>query len=136
MVKSDAWKGLSANAVVKAGNLGEKVPAGADKHPVWAYGGLLGLQHRFVNAGAGYFARSEGEGDAKVKGNIVTVYSSGHWKATEGMSVHVIVRSDIYEPDKDTSNDERKLYIVGVGLKFFDDTLALVPNYQKESYKV
>jgi hypothetical protein len=146
LVSDEAWKGLSVNAVVKADNLGEKVAAGEAKNPVIIYGGLLGLKHEFVNFGAGYFARAAGEdneaaGTAKINGNVMTAYATGHYRATEGVTVHPLVRYDAYEPNtaNDTlsnRNDERTLIIVGVGLKFFDDKLALIPNYQKESYKV
>lgn len=135
LVSDEAWKGLSVNAVVKADNLGEKVGAGEAKNPVMIYGGLLGLQHEFVNFGAGYFTRAAGEGDDKVDGNVVTAYATGHWRATEGMTVHPLLRYDAYEPDKDTADDERTLLVGGVGVKFFDDQLALIPNYQTESYK-
>ncbi len=135
LVKNDAWKGVSVSAVAKAGNIGEKAPAGMDKTPVAAYGGLVALERTFVNFGAGYFLRSEGAGDGKISGNLMSVYATGHLRATEGMTVHPLVRYDAYEPDKDTSDDERTLIIGGVGLKFFDEKLALIPNYQKESYK-
>jgi hypothetical protein len=134
-VGNEDLSGLSVNAFVKADNLGEKVPAGADKNPVTVYGGLLGLQHEFVNFGAGYFMRSAGEGDNKVDGNVMTAYATGHFRASEGMTVHPLVRYDMYEPDADTSDDERTLIIGGVGMKFFDDKFALIPNYHTESYK-
>jgi hypothetical protein len=135
MVKNDIWRGVSVNAFVKADNLGEKVAAGEDKNPVMIYGGLLGLEHEFVNFGGGYFMRSAGEGDNKVDGNVMTAYATGHFRATEGMTVHPLVRYDMYEPDGDTSDDERTLIIGGIGLKFFGGKLALIPNYQTESYK-
>jgi len=140
LVSDETWKGLSVNAVVKADNLGEKVAAGEAKNPIMIYGGLLGLRHEFVNFGAGYFVKSKGEDNLaaateKVDGNLMTAYATGHFKATEGMTVHPLVRYDMYEPDKDTADDERTLLIGGVGFKFFDGALALIPNYQTESYK-
>jgi hypothetical protein len=140
LISNDAWKGISVNAFVKADNLGEKVAAGGAKNPVMLYGGLLGLEHEFVNFGAGYFMRSRGENNAtagtmKVTGNVMTAYATGHIRATEGMTVHPLVRYDMYDPDKDTSDDERTLIVGGVGFKFFDGALALIPNYQTESYK-
>lgn len=136
LVANDAWKGLSLNAVVKGDNLGEKVAAGEEKNAVTVYGGLLGLKHEFANVGGGYFARSAGAGDNKVDGNVMTAYATGHFQATEGMTVHPLARYDIIEPNKDQDDDERTLLIGGVGFKFFDDKLALIPNYQTESYKV
>jgi len=142
LVSSDAFKGLSVNAYVKADNLGEKVAAGEAKNPDIQYGGLVGLKHDFVNFGAGYFMRSEGEDNtavtpptSKVEGNLITAYATGHFRATEGMTINPLVRYDALEPDKDTSDDERTLLIGGVGFKFFDGALALIPNYQTESYK-
>ncbi len=145
LVSDEAWAGLSINAVAKLDNLGEKVAEGAAKDPVNIYGGLLGLKHEYVSFGGGYFMRSRGEdneaiGATKVEGNIMTAYATGHFRVSEGMTLHPLVRYDAYEPNKanDTplnSNDERTLIIGGVGLKFFDDKLALIPNYQTESYK-
>lgn len=140
LASNEAWAGLSINAVAKFDNLGEKVPEGNAKDPVNIYGGLLGLKHEYVSFGGGYFMRSQGEdneaiGATKVDGNIMTAYATGHFRVTEGMTLHPLVRYDMYEPDKDTADDERTLIIGGVGLKFFDDKLALIPNYQTESYK-
>lgn len=140
LASNEAWAGLSINAVAKLDNLGEKVADGAAKDPVNIYGGLLGLKHEYVSFGGGYFMRSRGEdneaiGATKVNGNIMTAYATGHFRVTEGMTLHPLVRYDMYEPDKDTADDERTLIIGGVGLKFFDDKLALIPNYQTESYK-
>jgi hypothetical protein len=135
LLSNENFKGLSVNAYVKADNLGEKVAAGEDKNAVTIYGGLLGLEHEFVNFGAGYFMRSAGEGDNKVDGNVMSAYATGHFKASEGMSIHPLVRYDMYEPDADTDDDERTLIVGGVGMKFFDGNLALIPNYQTESYK-
>jgi hypothetical protein len=140
LVSNEAWAGLSVNAVARFDNLGEKVPDGVAKDPVNIYGGLLGLKHEYVSFGGGYFMRSAGEGDNKVDGNVMTAYATGHFRVSEGMTLHPLVRYDAYEPDKanDTpvnSDDERTLIIGGVGLKFFDDKLALIPNYQTESYK-
>lgn len=139
LASNEDFKGLSVNAYVKANNLGEKVAAGDAKNPDLIYGGLLGLENEFVNFGAGYFMRSLGEdntsaGTSKVKSNIMTAYATGHFRAMEGMTVHPLVRYDAYEPDKGTADDKRKLLIGGVGLKFFDGALALIPNYQTESY--
>jgi hypothetical protein len=141
LASNEAWAGLSINAVAKLDNLGEKVPEGNAKDPVNIYGGLLGLKHEYVSFGGGYFMRSQGEdneaaGTTKVDGNIMTAYATGHFRVTEGMTIHPLVRYDAYEPNADTNDDERTLIIGGVGLKFFDDKLALIPNYQTESYKV
>ncbi len=158
LVSNEAWAGLSVNAFVKLDNLGEKVPprqedpalgplADGAKNPVTIYGGLLGLKHEFVSFGGGYFMRSRGEdvdpvpglansGTSKVEGNIMTAYATGHFRVSEGMTLHPLVRYDMREPNKDKDDDERTLLIGGVGLKFFDDKLALIPNYQTESYKV
>jgi hypothetical protein len=141
LVSDEAWAGLSINAVAKLDNLGEKVADGAAKDPVNIYGGLLGLKHEYVSFGGGYFMRSRGEdneaiGATKVEGNLMTAYATGHFRVSEGMTLHPLVRYDQYEPDKDTADDERTLIIGGVGLKFFDDKLALIPNYQTEAYKV
>jgi hypothetical protein len=158
LVSNEAWAGLSINAVAKLGNLGEKVqPRNEDpalgpladgaKHPVTIYGGLLGLKHEFVSFGGGYFMRSRGEdvdpvpglansGTSKVEGNIMTAYATGHFRVSEGMTLHPLARYDMYEPNKDVENNERTLLIGGAGFKFFDDKLALIPNYQTESYKV
>jgi hypothetical protein len=135
LVNNEDLGGLSVNAYARADNLGEKVPEGADGNPVTVYGGLLGLEHDFVNFGAGYFMKSEGEGDAKVDGNLMTAYASGHFNASEGMSIHPLVRYDMYEPDADTDDDEETLIVGGVAFKFFDGTFALIPNYQTEGYK-
>lgn len=131
----DDWGGLSVNAVVKAENLGEKVPAGAPKTPVTIYGGLLGLKHAFTNFGAGYYLRSAGEGDTAYDGNLMSAFATVHLRATEGMTVHPLVRYDMYEPNTDVDDDERTVLVGGVGFKFFDGALALIPNYQTESYK-
>lgn len=141
LVSNEAWAGLSINAVAKLGNLGEKVAEGAAKNPVRVYGGLLGLKHEFVSFGGGYFMRSRGEDDeaagtTKVEGNVMTAYATGHFRVSEGMTLHPLARYDMYEPNKDEDNNERTLLIGGIGLKFFDDKLALIPNYQTESYKV
>jgi len=141
LLGNESFQGLSVNGVVKAGNLGEKVAEGEAKDPVMIYGGLLGFKHPFVNFGAGYFTRSEGEdnttaGTEKVQSNLMTAYSTGHFSLADGaVTVHTLVRYDMYDPDKNTSDDERTLLIGGVGVKFFEDTLALIPNYQTESYK-
>ncbi len=140
LVSDEAWAGVSINAVAKLDNLGEKVAEGAAKDPVNIYGGLLGLKHEFVSFGGGYFMRSRGEDDelagtTKVDGNIMTAYATGHFRVSEGMTLHPLVRYDQIEPNKDQDDDERTLLIGGVGLKFFDDKLALIPNYQTESYK-
>jgi hypothetical protein len=141
LVSNEAWAGLSVNAFVKLDNLGEKVAESAAKNPVTVYGGLLGLKHEFVSFGGGYFMRSRGEdneaaGTTKVDGNIMTAYATGHFRVSEGMTLHPLVRYDKYEPNKDVDDDERTLLIGGVGLKFFDDKLALIPNYQTEAYTV
>jgi hypothetical protein len=135
LVSNEALKGLSVNAFVRADNLGEKVAEGADKNPSTVYGGLLGLEHEYVNFGGGYFMKSDGEGDNKVDGNVMTAYATGHFQATEGMSIHPLVRYDMYEPNGDVDDDERALIIGGAAFKFFDGALALIPNYQTESYK-
>jgi len=137
---NEEWGGVSVNAVVRAGNLGESVADGAAKNPILAYGGLLGLSHKFINFGAGYFQKSEGEdntaaGTEKVESNLMTAYASGNLAATPWMTVHPIVRYDNYEPNKDQDDDERTLILGGVGLKFFEGALAVIPNYQTESYK-
>ncbi len=139
LASSENFKGLSVNAYVKANNLGEKVAAGDAKNPDIIYGGLLGLENEFVNFGAGYFMRSLGEdnasaGTSKVESNIMTTYATGHFRATEGMTIHPLARYDIYKPNKDNADDDRTVIIGGVGLKFFDGALALIPNYQTESY--
>jgi len=139
LVSDEAWAGVSINAVAKLDNLGEKVAEGAAKDPVNIYGGLLGLKHEFVSFGGGYFMRSRGEDDelagtTKVDGNIMTAYATGHFRVSEGMTLHPLVRYDQIEPNKDQDDDERTLLIGGVGLKFFDDKLALIPNYQTEAY--
>ncbi len=141
LVSNEAWAGLSINAVAKFGNLGEKVAEGAAKNPLNIYGGLLGLKHEFVSFGGGYFMRSRGEdneaaGTTKVEGNVMTAYATGHFRVSDGMTLHPLARYDMYEPNKDVENNERTLLIGGVGFKFFDDKLALIPNYQTESYKV
>jgi hypothetical protein len=141
LVSDETWAGVSVNAVAKLDNLGEKVAEGAAKDPVNIFGGLLGLNHEFVSFGGGYFMRSRGEdnetaGTEKVDGNIMTAYATGHFRVSEGMTLHPLVRYDMVEPNKDADDDERTLIIGGVGFKFFDDTLALIPNYQTESYKV
>ena len=136
LVANDAWKGLSLNAVVKGDNLGEKVAAGEEKNAVTVYGGLLGLKHEFVSFGGGYFMRAAGDGDNKVDGNIMSAYATGHFRATAGMTAHPLARYDMFEPNTGLDDDERTLLIGGVGFKFFDDKLALIPNYQTESYKV
>jgi hypothetical protein len=135
LVGDETWGGLSVNAVAKAENLGEVVPDGAVKNPVTIYGGLLGLKNSFTNFGAGYYMRSAGEGDFKYDGNIMSVYATGHFNATEGMSIHPLVRYDAFEPNTDVDDDEVTLIIGGVGFKFFDGALALIPNYQTEGYK-
>ncbi|MGD8717945.1 MAG: hypothetical protein PVH29_03885 [Candidatus Zixiibacteriota bacterium] len=135
LVNNEDLSGLSVNAFVKADNLGEKVPEGADGNPVTVYGGLLGLEHEFINFGAGYFMKSEGEGDAKVDGNVMTAYASGHFAASEGMSIHPLVRYDMYEPNTDADDDEETLIVGGVAFKFFDGNFSLIPNYQTEGYK-
>jgi len=140
LVNDETWGGVSVSAVVKAGNLGEKVGPNQAKNPVTAYGGLLGAQHPYFNFGAGYFMQTSGEdnatlGSEKVTGNIMTAYATGHFRVTEGMTVHPLVRYDAFEPNKDQSDDEETLMIGGVGVKFFDDKLALIPNYQKEGFK-
>jgi hypothetical protein len=132
---------LSVTGAVKAGNLGEKVDSATTaKDPIMVFGGLLGFQHPVVDVGAGYFMKSRGTDDAtlgaeKVEGNLMSGYATGHFKVTEGMTLHPLVRYDQYEPDNETDDDERTLIIGGVGLKFFDDKLALIPNYQTESYQ-
>jgi len=141
LVSNEAWAGLSINAVAKFDNLGEKVADGAAKNPVNICGGLLGLKHEFVSFGGGYFMRSRGEdneaaGTTKVDGNLMTAYATGHFRVSEGMTLHPLVRYDQIEPNKDQDDDERTLLIGGVGFKFFDDKLALIPNYQTEGYKV
>jgi hypothetical protein len=141
LVATEALPGLSVNGFVKMDNLGEKVADDAAKDPVQVFGGLLGLKHEYVSFGGGYFMRSEGEDDeaagvTKKDGNIMTAYATGHFRVSEGMTLHPLVRYDTYEPDKNADDDERTLIIGGVGLKFFDDKLALIPNYQTESYKV
>ncbi len=141
LVSNEAWAGLSINAVAKLGNLGEKVAEGAAKNPLNIYGGLLGLKHEFVSFGGGYFMRSRGEdneaaGTTKVEGNLMTAYATGHFRVSDGMTLHPLARYDMYEPNKDVENNERTLLIGGIGFKFFDDKLALIPNYQTESYKV
>lgn len=141
LVSDEAWAGLSINAVAKFDNLGEKVADTDAKDPVKVFGGLLGLKHEYVNFGGGYFMRSEGEDDeaagtTKVDGNLMTAYATGHVRVSEGMTLHPLVRYDQIEPNKDQADDERTLIIGGVGLKFFDDKLALIPNYQTEAYKV
>ncbi len=161
LISNETWGGLSINAVARLDNLGEKVAprqedplvgplADGAKNPVTIYGGLLGLKHEFVSFGAGYFIGSRGEdvapvvglpgsGTSKIESNVMTAYATGHFRVTEGMTLHPLIRYDAYEPNtaNDTlsnSNDERTLIIGGVGLKFFDDKLALIPNYQTESY--
>lgn len=141
LASTETLPGLSVNGFVKLDNLGEKVADTDAKDPVKVFGGLLGLKHEYVSFGGGYFMRSEGEDNeaaatVKVDGNLMTAYATGHFRVTEGMTVHPLVRYDMYEPDKDTADDERTLIIGGIGLKFFDDKLALIPNYQTESYKV
>jgi hypothetical protein len=158
LVSNEAWAGLSVNAFVKLDNLGEKVPprqedpvlgplANGAKNPVTIYGGLLGLKHEFVSFGGGYFMRSRsedvdpvpglpGSGTSKVESNLLTAYATGHFRVSEGMTLHPLVRYDLREPNKDQDDDERTLIIGGVGLKFFDDKLALIPNYQTEAYTV
>lgn len=131
-------KGLSVTAMAKAGNLGEKVAAGEEKQPITVYGGLLGFQYPVVDFGAGYFTKTVGNASATgddVNGNLMTGFATGHFKATEGITIHPFVRYDTYEPNQDADDDERTLIIGGVGFKFFGDTLALIPNYQTESYK-
>ncbi len=157
LISNEAWAGLSINAVARLDNLGQKVAprqedpavgplADGAKNPVTIYGGLLGLKHEFVSFGAGYFMGSRGEdvdpvaglpgsGTSKIESNVMTAYATGHFRVSEGMTLHPLVRYDMYEPNKDNSDDERTLIIGGVGLKFFDDTFALIPNYQTESYK-
>ncbi|NIT36325.1 MAG: hypothetical protein GTN49_07470 [candidate division Zixibacteria bacterium] len=132
---NDDWRGLSVNGIAKVQNLGEKVPPGADKNPVAIYGGFLGLKHKFANVGAGYYARSAGEGDEKYHGDLITAFATVHLRATEGMTVHPLARYDMYEPNADVRDDDRTVFIGGVGLKFFDGKLALIPNYQTETYK-
>ena len=130
----DDWSGLSVNAVAKAQNLGEKVPEGTPNNPVAIYGGMLGLKHEFANVGAGYYLRSAGEGDYAYDGNLMSAFATVHLRATEGMTVHPLARYDAYKPDTDFSDYDRTLLIGGVGFKFFDGNLALIPNYQTESY--
>lgn len=140
-VKNEVWKGVSANAYVRAGNLGEKVADDELKNPVTAYGGLLAVDHDLVTVAGGYFlktSKDEGNGtitNETVEGNILTAYAAAHFRATEGMTVHPIVRYDSYEPNTSRDDDERQLVIAGLAFKFFDGTLAVVPNYQTESYK-
>ena len=131
---NDDWGGLSVNAVAKAENLGEKVPAGADKHPVTIYGGFLGLKHEFANVGAGYYMHSAGEGAAASDGNLMSGFATVHLRATEGMTVHPLARYDMYKPVTEFSRYDRTVLVGGVGFKFFDGDLALIPNYQQESY--
>jgi len=131
---NEAWRGLSVNVLAKARNLGEKVPAGGTKTPVTIYGGMLGLKHEFANVGAGYYVRSQG-GDAEFDGSAMSAFATVHLRATEGMTVHPLARYDVYKPDTDFSRYDRTLLIGGVGFKFFDGSLALIPNYQMESYK-
>jgi hypothetical protein len=140
LVSNESLAGLSVNAFVKMDNLGQKVPEGSPKDPVQVFGGLLGLEHEYVNFGGGYFMRSEGEDDeaagtTKVDGNIMTAYATGHFRVSDGMTLHPLVRYDMYEPNGEMDDDERTLIVGGVGMKFFDDKLALIPNYQTESYK-
>lgn len=130
----EAWSGLSINGVAKAKNLGEKVPAGAAKNPVTIYGGFLGLKHEFANVGAGYYMLSAGEENAKFDGNLMSGFATVHLRATEGMTVHPLARYDMYKPITEFSRYDRTVLIGGVGFKFFDGDLALIPNYQTESY--
>jgi hypothetical protein len=134
LVGNEDWGGLSVNVLAKAANVGEKVPAGGAKTPVTIYGGMLGLKHEFANVGAGYYMSSAGEGAAAVDGSAMSVFATVHIRATEGMSVHPLSRYDLYKPVSDYSTYDRTLLIGGVGFKFFDGTLALIPNYQTESY--
>jgi hypothetical protein len=135
LARNEDWGGLSVNVLAKAQNLGETAAAGAAKNPVTIFGGMLGLKHEFANAGAGYYMRSAGEGDAKFDGNAMSAFATVHLRATEGMTVHPLARYDLYKPDTDFSDYDRTVLIGGVGFKFFDGNLALIPNYQKESYK-
>jgi hypothetical protein len=135
LVGNEDWRGLSVNVLAKAENIGEKVPAGGTKTPVTIYGGMLGLKHEFANVGAGYYMSSAGDGAAALDGSAMSAFATVHLRATEGMTVHPLVRYDIFKPDTDDSELDRTLLIGGVGFKFFDGTLALIPNYQKESYK-
>ena len=145
-LSDETWKGLSVSAMVRAGNLGEKVPEDTVKHPLMVYGGLLGYQGEYISAGAGYFMRGYGEdneelGSEKVNSNLMTVHATGHFRASEGMTIHPLLRYDSYDPDTANeseaanSHDKNTVIIAGVGLKFFGDTLALIPNYQKDSYE-
>ncbi|MEE9455804.1 MAG: hypothetical protein V3W11_01480, partial [bacterium] len=138
LASNEDFKGLSINAYARVNNLGEKVdPTGVDnKNPEMVYGAALGLTHKFVNFGAGQFTRTMGEGVNKVDGNVMTVYATGHFRASEGMTIHPLARYDIYKPDKDNADADRTLLVGGVGFKFFDDKLALIPNYQTDTYKV
>lgn len=146
LLNSESLKGLSITGIVRAGNLGEKVDEDTAKHPLMVYGGLLGFEHEYVNAGAGYYMRGYGEdnedlGSEKVDSTLMSAHATGHFRVTEGMTVHPLVRYDSYDPDTANeddmfnSHDKRDVIVAGVGLKFFDDTLALIPNYQTESYE-
>jgi hypothetical protein len=118
--------GFSANVLLHYGNLMDD-PRTEDL----AYGFLAGLEHNFINFGAGYFRRKTGPEGAEVDDYFITAYG---W-VKMAHHLHIVGRFDMVDPNADVDDNGYNDILFGFGLDFAGGHCKIMPNFRTRMYQ-
>ncbi len=122
--------GFSANILLHYGNLMD------DPRPEdLAYGFLAGLDHDFVNFGAGYFKRKMDVTVAGVTGEVDDWFLTGYGWVKLPHHLHIVGRLDMVDPNANVDDDGWNDILFGFGLDFAGGHCKIMPNYRTVIYK-
>jgi hypothetical protein len=118
--------GFSANVLLHYGNLMD------DPRPEdLAYGFLAGLEHDFINFGAGYFRRTMDTTVGEVDDYFITAY--GWVKMPHHL--HIVGRFDMVDPNADLDDNGYNDILFGFGLDFAGGHCKIMPNFRTRMYQ-
>jgi hypothetical protein len=118
--------GFSANVLLHYGNLMD------DPRPEdLAYGFLAGLEHDFINFGAGYFRRKMDVAGVEVNDYFITGYG---WVKLPN-HLHIVGRFDMVDPNADVDDNGYNDILFGFGLDFAGGHCRIMPNFRTTMYQ-
>jgi hypothetical protein len=114
--------GFSANILLHYGNVID------DPRPEdLAYGFLAGLEHDFVNFGAGYFRRKM---DVTGVGEVNDYFITGYGWVKLPYHLHIVGRFDMIDPNADVNDNGYNDILFGFGLDFAGGHCKVMPNFR------
>jgi len=122
--------GFSANVLLHYGNLMD------DPRPEdLAYGFLAGLEHDFINFGAGYFRRKMDVTVAGVTNEVDDYFITAYGWVKMPHHLHIVGRFDMVDPNADVDDNGYNDILFGFGLDFAGGHCKIMPNFRTRMYQ-